>query len=189
MYLDIEVKNTVEFPEIYIEDCIKNYSKQIFAYCYRMLNSNKQEAEDAVQEIFMKTYNHLLHNKLPINSIQLWLYKVAHNHCINIIRKQKYISFISLSEDMATDKCIPGNHFEESEFTELIQEALKKLSSVQRTVFILRTVNGYDYKEISIVVKRNPQTVRKQYERAKQKVKNFIESEKGISRYGKYFIV
>lgn len=73
----------ISFDE-YIENYIRDYNKQIFSYCYRMLN-NRHEAEDAVQEVFLKIFIYICHKKQVVDSPKIWLYKVAHNYCINII--------------------------------------------------------------------------------------------------------
>lgn len=97
--------------------------------------------------------------------------------------------FLPLSENIETDKYLPTDTFEASEFSEQIENALEKLSSIQKTILILRTINCYDYKEISLIVNRNPENVRKQYERAKRKITNFLEYKKEGIRDEKNFIV
>jgi DNA-directed RNA polymerase specialized sigma24 family protein len=113
---DLITNENIMTPDLEIEDLIKAYGREIFSYCYHLLR-NKEDAEDAVQEIFLKAYYGL--EKKRIASISLWLYKVAYNHCLNILRKRKFKILISLDENMLSCSPTPEEELENSEYSDL----------------------------------------------------------------------
>ncbi len=172
-------ETTVNVSEniIVIEDAVEKYGKQIYVYCYHMLN-NKHEAEDAVQDIFLKAFNY---GKLrDVEAILLWLYKTAYHHCLNLIKRKRFFEFISLPDNLISNENNPQQHMEMTEFSEEIQNALCTLTGKQRTVLLLRTIRDFSYDEIAVIVCQKPQTVRKQYERARKKVMAYLNSKGGM---------
>lgn len=59
----------------------------MYTYCYYILRSH-EEAEDAVQDIFVKVYQELRRYEKRV-SFNAWLYKVAYHHCLDQVRKRK----------------------------------------------------------------------------------------------------
>lgn len=84
-----------EINEISVEELLAEYHRQIFVYCYNILR-NTHDAEEAVQDVFLKVYES---NKLSeIDNHRAWLYKIAHNHCINKVRRRAIIEFIPFTK-------------------------------------------------------------------------------------------
>lgn len=79
----------------YFEQIIDDYQAKIYKYCFHMLG-NHFDAEDAVQEVFIKTYQNMTRNYTENGSFSAWLYKIAHNHCINVLRKKKLARFLPI---------------------------------------------------------------------------------------------
>lgn len=162
--------------ELDIENLVKAYGREIFSYCYHLLR-NKEDAEDAVQEIFLKAHYNM--NKKKIDSISLWLYKVAYNHCLNMLRKRKFKKHITFNDNMFSNNPTPEEELENSEFSIQTQAALNTLSSLQKNIVILRTVKNLNYEDISFITHKKPEALRKSYERAKQKIIKHFEIDKG----------
>ncbi|GIP31255.1 RNA polymerase sigma factor [Paenibacillus sp. J2TS4] len=66
---------------------VEHFQRQLHVYCFHMLG-NSEEAKDAVQDIFIKSYENLqrYHRK---TSFSAWLYKIAYYHCLNLLKKRK----------------------------------------------------------------------------------------------------
>jgi RNA polymerase sigma-70 factor (ECF subfamily) len=160
-----------------IEQIIDEYGQKIYKYCYGMLR-NKQEAEDATQEVFIKAYKSS--ELRDIANVSSWLYKVAYNHCLNVIKRNRLISFLPIKEEMKVDSSTQLTDSSENGFSEMITNVMLKLSAQNRAVLILRVVEEKSYEEIATIVNKKPDAVRKQFERVKKKVKNYIEIEKGV---------
>lgn len=150
------------------DELILQFHKPIYKYCYHMLR-HYQDSEDAAQEVFLKAFRHM-ENLESINSTSAWLYKIAHNHCLNFLKRKKLLSFISL---------IPGKQqyqLDHSPYIQLesfmaIENMLSILSSLDRSIMLLRILEDKTHEEISIIVNATPSFVRKRFERAKNKIK------------------
>lgn len=159
-----------------IDSAIKEYQNKIFKYCYQMLR-NKEDAEEALQEVFLKFYTCKDTDKLE--NPCAFLYKIAHNHCINIIKKQKLLKFIELDLTFTNHKNDVENDILNNETKNLITRGLNCLSAKDRSLVILRIVEEKSYDEISKILGKNENTLRKQFYRARNKIKEFIIKENG----------
>lgn len=166
-----------KLPNYDIDNLLKVYGKEIFSYCYHLLK-NKEDAEDAIQEIFFKVYNNL--KKRKVDSISLWLYKVAYNHCLNVLRKRKFKLQITLDDNMYSHSMTTEEEMENTEFSYQTQIALDKLSDIQKNIIILRIVERLCYEDISKIINKKPEAIRKSYERAKQKILKYLNSTEGV---------
>lgn len=132
---------------------------------------DRQEAEDAVQDIFIKAYK-VLHKKSMITFEGPWLYKIAYNHCLNIIRRRKLLEFISFSEELADKTPSTEDELLENTLSEELSYALSLLSVEQRTVILLRGLEEMDYERIGVILNKKPENIRKIHERAKRKLQS-----------------
>lgn len=158
-----------------IECIINHYYEALYRYCYRILRS-KEDAEDLVQEVFIKI-NNLLEDKKNIEIHNNYLYKIAYNKCINTIRRKKIIKFISFEGSGVEDLYYKKDTYFEDELSEELSKIMSLLKVEERSLLILRTIEEMSYEEISKIVGKTPSTLRKQYERIKKKVIRLIEKE------------
>lgn len=125
-----------------------HYKNLVFKTAYLMLD-DANEAEDALQEVFMRVYKSLPDYDPAKAAFSTWLYRVTLNHCLNRRRKQSPIARSwdempaeSLSEPFTTDVADK----------ELIWQAIKSLNDGQRAVVILRFYGELSYHEIGTVL-------------------------------------
>lgn len=164
---------------------VQKYQKSIFKYCYHMLGA-MEEAEDAVQEVFIKAYQRLYHYKAG-TSFSSWLYKIAYNHCIDHLRRKRYFQLVPLC-DSVVDGCDVSYSFEEDELSLPLQRAISMLPPEDRTVLMLRILEEKSYEEIADVLGKRSSTVRKRYERARKKIKQSISKMEGDVIDGKFAV-
>ncbi|EJW18930.1 RNA polymerase sigma factor [Paenibacillus alvei] len=147
---------------------IHRFQKQIYLYCYYLLGS-KEEAEDAVQDIFIKGFQRI-HLFEPQVSFSAWIYKIAYNHCLDILnrrsRRRKILSL--LKRDQINDQ--------ELKYEDLVYQLLDKLSTEERHILLLRAVEEYSFDEISEIMDIKPSTIRKKYERLRKKLLRYQAS-------------
>src|SRR5262249_48932168 len=62
------------------------YHAHLYAYALQMLGGARQDAEDAVQDVFVRAYRTLRADERPV-ALRPWLYFVAHNRCIDLLRR------------------------------------------------------------------------------------------------------
>jgi RNA polymerase sigma factor (sigma-70 family) len=129
----------------------KDHAPAIFRFCRRALPT-REDAEDATMEIFMK-----LRDKLSqydeTRSFSAWLYRVAANHCWDILRRRK-IRQDKETEDVET---VPLEHPDPSQLDKLIEqrtseevrEALHQLGPRARMALVLRYYSDMSYDEIA----------------------------------------
>ena len=153
---------------------VSRYSEKIFRYAKRFLY-NPEDAEDATQDVFLKTYENI--QSFNTNKrFSPWIYRVAHNTFINIIRKKKRekIEFIDL--DTVLPHFVSHNTLEKDisdKFDlKLLENDIKKLSVKYREIIVLYYFEEKNYAEISDILNIPVSTVGVRLKRAKEKLTN-----------------
>ena len=115
---------------------------------YRMCG-DAQIAEDAAQETFIRAWLHLSSYR-PKTSLRNWLYRIAINAAMDMLRKEKRILPNAL-EDLQLSDPLPGPEtvFSQGERTALVQKAVLALPDASRAVLVLREYEGMSYHEIA----------------------------------------
>lgn len=152
---------------------IRTFEKPMYIYCYHMLKS-KEEAEDALQEIFIRVYQQI-HQYRPDMSFSAWLYKIAYHYSLNqILSKKRWFRFI---DRYKYDQ--PETPMEKVESQTTLKEFLDLLTTEERHILVLRALHRYDFNEISEMLNMKPATVRKKYERLRKKLQSKEAKEGG----------
>lgn len=138
------------------------YKNLVYKTAYLLLG-DAAEAEDVLQEVFVKVYHSLHTYQREKGAFTTWLHRITVNHCLNRRRKRR-LSFSSLEEisetsDHATD-VLPQNEFasqveslyQEWEMAERIRRLVNKLSPKLRATVVLRYYHGLSYAEIAQVL-------------------------------------
>jgi len=136
----------------------ETYKDMIYNVCYRMLN-NKQDAEDATQDVFVKAI-HSIQKFRGDAKLSTWLYRIAANISLNHIRRKKLTAWLSLDflvgkEEYLLDnsQARPDLELEKNESEALVQQTIHALPPRQRTAIILQRYEGLSCKEIAEVMK------------------------------------
>lgn len=148
------------------------YQPTLQAIAYKMLG-NMADAEDAVQEAFMKW---LTIDTSKIENSKAYLVRVVTNSCLNILKSNKEKQFTSVNElegiaDPNNDKEL--HHFDlENQLSEAWKFLHRKLEPVEKTLFILREVFEVDYHDLQFIVDKKAENCRKIVSRAKDKLRS-----------------
>lgn len=152
------------------------FYKSIYNSCFRILG-NSQEAEEIMQESFLKVFNRPELLKDDIRGMEKTLKRIAINNSIDIYRKRK-IEFVEL-EDQYDATIPPETDMEDDLQTELrleaIEQMMKLLPEGYRMILSLHLIEDMDYTEIAGQLNVSASTVRSQYTRARQKLINLIK--------------
>jgi RNA polymerase sigma-70 factor (ECF subfamily) len=129
-------------------DLVRIHAQGVLNVIYRMCG-NMQIAEDAAQETFIQAWLQLPSYR-PRSSLRNWLYRIAVNTAIDMLRKEKRILPGEIEEMHLTDT-EPGPEAMVANFqrTEMIQEAVSALPDASRAVLVLREFEDLSYKEIA----------------------------------------
>ncbi|WP_025692959.1 RNA polymerase sigma factor [Paenibacillus zanthoxyli] len=151
---------------------LDRFQRPIYLYCYYLLR-NQEEAEDATQETFIKALEHIKQFNYTA-SFSAWLYKIARNHCTDLLKKKN-------REKKILDLYQMNKHQEQDyKYTDFIYECLDKLSSEERQILLLRIIEEYSYDEIAFIMDSKSVNIRKKYERIRKKL---IQVKKGVNLY------
>jgi len=169
------------------EELVSIYTKSLLNYIYRMLK-NREDAEDALQETYLKVYNSLK-NFEGNSSFKTWLYRIATNVCLDKIRKDKKVNSQSLSqttEEGEYELQIPDETYSpeisanKSAAMKALTDAVEKLSSEHRTVVTLRDMQGLSYDEIAEATQSTIGTVKSRLSRARLQLKKLLEKDREL---------
>jgi len=129
-------------------ELVRTHAQGVLNVIYRMCG-DMQIAEDAAQETFIQAWLRLQSYR-PHASLRNWLYRIAVNTAIDMLRKEKRI-LPSAIEDLNLTDSGPGPEtlVANSERTEMVQEAILALPDASRAVLVLREFEGLSYQEIA----------------------------------------
>lgn len=159
---------------------IVEYHKKSVYYLALSMTGNHHDAEDISQEVFLKLYQSL--NKIRGKAkLSTWLYRVTVNTCINKKRK-KSLAAMKLQENYIIDEMGNKQNYEgyqsrnPEQYTESrrinmhIENALKRITHKERTVFVLRHYRDLPLKEIAGILSIAEGTVKSTLFRAIKKL-------------------
>jgi len=168
----------------------ERFRQPIYTYLYRLLG-NQEDAADATQEVFLRACMHW--EKLrDRESLGEWLYRVATNLCIDLLRKRKRLSWWPLTRrsrdeeeeserEEDTRACLSADHggilvVDEREHMQL---ALARLPHAYAVVLVLSVAQGIPYQEIASILGLSPGATASRLSRAK---KMFVEQYQRIGQ-------
>ena len=174
------VEQTLTGDQHAFGELVQRYERDVFNLAYRML-SNRNEAEDAAQEAFLRAYANLERYDIT-RSFKTWLLSITSNHCIDRLRKRR-LTWLSLEEPLpphpALMSDIPGP--EEAtlanERSMLVQELLEHLSPDYRLAVVLRYWYDLSYAEIADMLDTTESAIKSRLFRARQALANQLESQ------------
>ena len=146
----------------------------LYRFAFRFL-SNKEEAEDAVQEIFLKLWK--MRDKLSgYNNIKAFAMTVTRNHCLDCLRKRKkdYLNE-SLNDDTGTAGMAYEDKMESRENFSIITGIIDSLPVNYRVVIQMRDIDGYEFEEISEKLDVDINNLRVKLSRARKMVREELK--------------
>lgn len=147
--------------EIELNKAMELYGHQLLRYCHNIM-CNYADAQDAVQETFIKAYYKRKQFKENI-SMQAWLYRIAYTTCIDMLRYMKLRSFLPR-------RAVSGGNAEKDYMSEELKSALMTLSARDRALVFSRAIDEKSYGELELIYNASSAALRKRYERARKKL-------------------
>jgi len=172
---------------------VRRYQNRIYTAAFRILD-NSEEAEEVMQETFVKVHQNLPKYRPQAASFSSWVFKIAHNICLDILRaRHRRKGFHMLAFDpqageeevsdlplnvvgqIADPSLDPSQQLDMSEQGLVVAQSLRALPENQRTVLILHDIEGFSYQEISDIVGANLGTVRSRLHYGRIKLKELLD--------------
>src|SRR5215211_743520 len=122
------------------------YRQRLFAYTRQMLAGSKQDAEDALQDVFLRAYGALRADDRPV-TLRAWLYRVAHNRCVDQLRRvtPAPADVLDVSRPPLHD---PLAETERREDLRRLVDDVRRLPEQQRSALLMRELEGLSYAEL-----------------------------------------
>ena len=161
----------------------ERYRSRVFGFILRMLNGERQEAEDLMQDIFIKLFK-AKEMYEPRAKFSTWLFTIVRNHCLNFVRSRAYLQAQrTVPLDPADESGMAGAAMpafapvreRESDMTERLEQAVQSLPAMYKDVFLLRAVEGFSHEETGLMLGLNPATVRTHFRRARLMLVEMLE--------------
>ncbi len=148
---------------------------KVFRLSWRMLG-RPQDAEDAVQEIYLKVFR-TVGSYRGDSAFSTWLYRMTANHCLDILRRRKVLSFIGMDKAPEPPSTEDASVTARRHLSPAVQRALARLPAKQRTCLLLCEMEERSYEEIAKVVGISLGSVKSSIHRAKRAMKEALEKE------------
>jgi RNA polymerase sigma-70 factor, ECF subfamily len=165
---------------------VDQYSNQIYRLALKILG-DQNDAEDVLQETFIKAYRSLSTFE-GRSSLATWLYRIASNEALMLVRKRKPEANM-VSSDGSDDEddisppqqivdwcCLPENELLSSEARQFLDRAVESLSPGLRIVFILRDIQGLSIRETADVLKISEMAVKTRLLRARLQLREELSA-------------
>ena len=166
-HLDCQNKSDEELVRLSLDNpdnflCLtRRYESKLLYYIMRISKFSREDAEDILQEVFIKTYYNL-NGFDPELKFSSWVYRITHNEAVSAIRKKSVRPTISLErEDLEKfeDVFDITKNIDNLLDRKMIDEALSKLDEKYREVLVLRYLDDKEYVEIADILKKPISTV------------------------------
>jgi RNA polymerase sigma-70 factor (ECF subfamily) len=169
---------------------VERHGRSLFRLAFRM-TGNEQDAEDVVQESFLRAYRQLAKFDERA-SFGTWLYRIAANCSLDLVRSRKRRgvgaapaaaagaegepSELDLAiMNLASNEPTPERAALSTEVRDRVAEAMNDLSATERTAFVLRHFEGMCIEEVSRVLECQPGAAKHSVFRAVQKLRRALE--------------
>ena len=160
------------------EALVESYQSRLFNSLIHSLGC-PEEAEDVVQEAFVKAFSKLKTFKQN-SSFYTWLYRIAINIAISRHRRKKPKSSLdeyrmSVGHEPVDESNHPSKNLDLEERAAQVQAALELLSEQHRAIIVLREIDEHDYEAISELLDLPVGTVRSRLHRARNQLRTYLE--------------
>jgi len=142
------------------------YHAHLFAYALQMLGGARQDAEDVVQDVLVRAYRTLRSSERSV-ALRPWLYLVAHNRCIDLLRKRTPEPRDVLAARQAPDDD-PTQLTERREELRSLVRDLRRLPEQQRSALLMRELQGLSYAEMAVALDLSVPAVKSALVRARK---------------------
>jgi RNA polymerase sigma factor (sigma-70 family) len=127
------------------------YRQRLFAYVRQMLSgASRQDAEDVLQDVFVRAYGALRNDSRDMN-VRAWLYRVAHNRCIDHLRRPvpPPAEIFEVSRKPLHD---PIEEAQRRDDLRRLVEDVARLPDQQRSALLMREIDGMSYANLAVAL-------------------------------------
>jgi RNA polymerase sigma-70 factor, ECF subfamily len=169
----VQARDEMAFREI-----VERYQSKVFSIIYGILR-NRNDAEDIAQQVFAKVY-FSIKNFDSRSSLLTWIYKITVNECYDYLRKKRVRKLVYESDftqddadrmqaaEPAVDGAVPVD--DQLAQRDLILKLLGKIPEEERSLILLKEVEGHSVEELAQMTGMNENTIKVKLFRTRQKL-------------------
>src|SRR3984957_11308292 len=169
----VQARDDLAFREI-----VERYQAKVFSIIYGILR-NHNDAEDIAQQVFSKVYFSIRNFDFR-SSLLTWIYKITVNECYDYLRKKRVRKLVYESDfseedatrmetsDPAIDPSMPADRRLAQQ--DLVHKLLEKVSGEDRSLILLKEVEGHSVEELAAMTGLNENTIKVKLFRTRQKL-------------------
>lgn len=157
-------------------ELVNRYESKIYGLAHKMMG-NREDAADVLQETFLDAHKSLSSFRGEAK-FSTWLYRIATNVCLMKLRKKEGGAVISLDEPIPTEEgqrpreipdwsTNPAAVVLNEELRQVMDEAIKELPPLYKSVFVLRDLEGLSNVEVGKVLGESVAAVKSRLHRAR----------------------
>lgn len=156
---------------------VRTYTARLYA-CIRRMVTCHDDADDILQEVFVKVWNSLPDFRGD-SGLYTWIYRIAINHTLTFLRKEKIRKFLSLTdyEEYVSSRIEADATFNGDELAGKLHRAVATLPPKQRIVFTMRYFDEMKYEEIAETLGGSVGSLKASYHHAYTKISKIIGKE------------
>ena len=125
---------------------VSRWEKRVFNYLLRLV-SNREDALDLSQDVFLKAYQNLGKLDDPAK-FSGWLFRIAHNEALSLLRRRRPEVELAGEPRVAES----GGRLLPIELSLAVDSALKRLSEDQREAVLLKVYQGFKFEEMAEIL-------------------------------------
>lgn len=164
--------------EFAFQEIVERYQSKVFSIIFGILR-NRNDAEDIAQQVFAKIFFSVKNFDFR-SSLLTWIYKITVNECYDYLRKKRVRKLVYESDFSADDSLRVQNSEPATDHAppvdrrlaqrDLIVKLLSKISEEDRSLILLKEVEGHSVEELSAMTGMNENTIKVKLFRARQKL-------------------
>jgi RNA polymerase sigma factor (sigma-70 family) len=147
-------------------ECVTTYADNVYRFILKNLR-HEEDARDVVQTAFEKMWRNK--EEVDVQKSKSYLFTVAYHQMIDHIRKVKRIQLRETFADEVQVQNRPVNNLKK-----VLDEALGRLSEIQRSLVLLKDYEGYSYEEIGTITGLNESQVKVYLHRARLQLRAYL---------------
>ena len=165
----IVLTETASLKKANYTNVVQAHQSNLYRYALNFLGSS-DDARDIVQDVFEKLWINV--DQIEEVKVKSWLFTCTHNAMLNFIKRRARIDYSS-SIHLTAGSQVDSFEFESKE---IIERTVSMLPPLQKSIILMRDLEGYSYEEIVTMLNLNPSQVKVYLFRARVKVKNQLKT-------------
>lgn len=167
---------------------VERHLRSVYSFVFRLVG-NEKDAEDIVQETFLKVWKNLKNYSRESAKFKTWLMRIARNTAVDYLRKKRHVPFSKLegdneeswiAENLPDEQPLPDELLAHKGDVEELERVVLKLSPIYREVLILYYGSDLTFEEVSVISEVSVNTIKSRHRRAVAELRKLLMHRNGM---------